>query len=358
MEIHQVVVGASRGDAVTTQAREIQALLGGPRHSRIFARHIAPEIEGLVVPLARYPLVVPHGSRDDVIVYHASMGDPAVTNFLASRPERVVLVYHNITPSDYFQDIDPRFARLLDWGRSELTMLRDRVSIAFADSSYNARDLETMGYENVRVVPLILDFGRLQRLRPAASGQVGAPPSDEPLILSVGQLLPHKRPDLLIKAYEILVRYLEPRARLVMIGAPRVPSYARAIEQFALELNLPRLELLGSVDDAALVRWFEAADVFASMSEHEGFGIPLVEAMAFGCPVVTRRFAAIPETLGGAGLCLEDKDGPAVIAEALHAALRDESLRRDLIERGRRRAEQFDADAGRERFRTTLLECL
>ncbi len=356
MEVHQVVVGASRGDAVTTQAREIQDLLGGARHSRIFARHIAPEIEGLVVPLARYPLTVPHGSRDDVIVYHASIGEPRVMTFLEERPERVVVLYHNVTPGEYFRPYDSRFARLLDLGRSELAGLRDRASSAVAFSEYSARELEAAGFDDVRVVPLVVDVDRLRRLLPRSSRAEGS--SEAPLLLYVGQLLPHKRPDLLIQAYEILVRHLMPRARLAIVGADRVPGYGRAVRRFARELNLPGLEFVGPVDDAALAGWYDAADAFVTMSEHEGFGVPLLEAMAFDCPVVARGFAAIPETLGGAGLCLEEKDGPAVIAEALHAVLTDGTLRDELVARGRRRVAEFEPDAGRERLRTTLLECL
>ena len=146
-------------------------------------------------------------------MYHASIGEPTVASFLLARPEPIVLVYHNITPAKYFVGIDETFAELLVLGRHELDAIRHRVVLAIADSQFNAAELEAIGYEDVRVIPPVVDPFRLLRTVPdAADAQAPrARRSSGPILLFVGQLLPHKRPDLLVKAMHIASDV--PRAR-------------------------------------------------------------------------------------------------------------------------------------------------
>jgi glycosyltransferase involved in cell wall biosynthesis len=279
-----------------------------------------------------------------------------VASFLLHRIERVGIVYHNITPSRFFRPYDAEFADVLDDGRRELAMMRQRASFAFAVSPYNARELESLGYDRVGLTPLIVDVEELAGMRPDANmAQYLATQLDGPLILFVGQVLPHKRPDLLLAAFHVLNTYLVPEARVAVVGPGRNAAYRVAVARYARELNLNRAWLTGWVRDEELVAFFRAADVLVTTSEHEGFCVPLLEAMAFDVPVVARPFAAIPETLGDAGVLLPAGDEPVLLAEAVKEVLDNGGLRQSLVSKGRERLKQFEPDVARAAFAEQLL---
>ncbi|HEY3241519.1 MAG TPA: glycosyltransferase [Acidimicrobiia bacterium] len=348
MEIHQIVVGASPADAVTNDALAIQELLRKVGPSEIFARYVHDELAGEVHRLEDYEALPSARTGANLLIYHASIGEPVVVSFLLGRREQLVLKYHNITPPGYFLDVDPAFAELLAGGRLELAALQKRVLLALADSAYNAGELEELGYQDVRVSPLLVETSRLLDLEP---DPILAQRLDEtlggPLLLFVGQLLPHKRPDLMLQAYHLLVTYLMPEAHLALVGPWPSDRYRWALEAFVRQLNLDRALLPGRVPAAELAAYFRKAAAFVTMSEHEGVCVPLLEAMAFDLPVVARDYAAVPETLSGAGLLLPAEDDPMLVAEALARVLTDEELRRELVAAGARRLADFDPDAAR-----------
>lgn len=356
MAVHQVLVAASRHDAIANAALELRALLRRAGESEIFSLYYDAAMASEVIPLAEYPR---RASADgsDVLVFHSAIGEPYVQAFLMERPEQVVLVYHNITPGSYFAPYDPAKAAVLDNGRAELRELAPRVSLAIAPSAYNAAELEQIGYRNVRVAPLVVDVDRL-------AGQVSDADTTYhlttqvhgPMAVFVGQFLPHKRPDLLVQAFHVLLTYLVPDAHLVLAGPATLAPYHRAVWLLAHELNLRTVWFAGRVSDAELISFYRRSDVFVTASEHEGFCVPLLEAMSFDLPVIARAHAAIPETLGGAGLLLPPDDDPVLLAEAMAAVMTDDGLRGELSRRGRGRLADFSPDNARAEFLRHLLE--
>ena len=353
MEIHQIVVSASPGDAVTNSAFSFQEVLHQCGRSEVFARYIDPRLHDKVVPLSDYER---RAHPDNILIYHMSIGEPEVVQFLLGRRERLVLIYHNITPAEYFAALDPAFAGLLACGRSELALLRERTEMALADSAYNARELEDLGYRDVRVSPLPVDVARLHGVEPDPETTATLHGLDGPLILFVGQLLPHKRPDLLLMAYHVLLTYFMPQAHLVLLGPARSPRYHRALQTLAAELNLHQAQIPGWLNREQLAAYYRRADVFATMSEHEGVCVPLLEAMSFDVPVVARAYGAIPETMGDAGLLLPPGDDPFMVAEALAELLTSETLRVELARRGSERLKSFDVESARATFIRHLLD--
>jgi len=335
-------------------ALEVRALLrrAGVR-SHIFARFIHPDVAGEVFPLETYT-ANSSGTADDVIVYHASIGQAEVTQFLLARPERLVLLYHNISPAEPFLPYDPAFAALLEGGRRELAELRGRVSLALAVSEFNATDLRAAGFPDVAVAPLIVDARRLVGVPPDPVATKALDDVEGPVVLFVGQLLPHKQAHTLLAAYHVVFTYLNPDCELFLVGPTRLARYHEVCRDFVEELNLNGCEIVGPVSDAKLASYFRRADLFVTLSGHEGFCAPLLEAMAFGTPIVARAAAAVPETLDGAGLLIGPQDGPLVAAEAIHEGLSNQVLRRQLVQAGSRRLEHFDPD----RSRATLLDHL
>ena len=354
--IDQLVVSASRRDAVTAAALEARDVLREVGPSRLLARYVHVELLDEVCSLADG-----RGSYDDSVplVLHASIGDEAVQRHAMTRPGPVVLQYHNITPARFFEDIDPTFARLLSSGRNQLLRLRPSVTAAFAVSEYNAADLEAMGYEDVRVVPLIIRTDRLREIEvhEGAAHHLEVVVTG-PLILCVAQLLPHKRADLVLQAYHLLVTHHLPDAHLIIVGAQRHPGYADSIRALATDLRLPNCWLAGEVADDVLAAMYHRADLLVVASEHEGVCVPLIEAMAFGIPVVARANAAIPETLGGAGLLIDGDAGAGLLCEALLAVLTDGRLSADLAQRSTARLASFDPAAAQGQLLANLAAVL
>jgi len=356
MEIHQFLAAASSGDAVTNSALRFREVLRQIGPSEIYSHHLDAGIAGEVLPLDAYAVRPTARTGENLLLYHLSIGSVDVASFLLRRRERVGIVYHNITPSRFFRPYDAEFADVLDDGRRELAMMRDRASFAFAVSPYNARELESLGYPHVSLTPLIVDVQELAGIRPdPGMSQYLDTQMDGPLILFVGQVLPHKRPDLLLAAFHVLNTYLLPEARVAFVGPGRVAAYRVAVGRYARELNLTRAWLTGWVRDEELVAFYRAADVLVTTSEHEGFCVPLLEAMAFEVPVVARAFAAIPETVGDAAVLLPEADDPLLLAEAVKEVLDNDGLRHSLVAKGRARLKQFEPDVARAAFAEQLL---
>ncbi len=354
MGIHQVLVTASPGDAITNSALELRALLRRAGPSEVFARYIHPDLLDDIRQLDSFDGDGHRSCKADLLVFHASIGEPYVFNFILERPERLVLVYHNISPADPFLPYDPAFAGLLEAGRQELAALRDRAVMALADSQFNADELLELGFRDVRVAHLIIDVKKLLDIEPDPQMTEWLNVIEGPVLLFVGQLLPHKRPDLLLKAFHVLTTYLLPDAHLLLVGANRLPGYAEALEQFRRELNLGAASFRGVLSPAVWSAHYRRADAFVTASEHEGFLVPLVESMAFGVPVVARAYAAIPETIGRAGVLLPQGEDPVLLAEAMAEVVTNEDLRRELVRLGEERLDVFDAD----RARAAILEHL
>jgi L-malate glycosyltransferase len=351
--IHQVLVAASPGDAITNLALGTRRLLRRVGPSEIYAHHIAPALFDDVLPLSGYR--AHHGSHN-VLIFHASIGQSAVHEFLTSGAEPLVLVYHNVTPGQYFEPYDPVFADLLGLGRREVERLRPRVVCAIADSHYNARELEEMGYRDVRVVPPIVNLRHLLNVEPRASTLRHLEAFDGPILLSVGQLMPHKRPDFLVQMMHIFQTCLGMNAYLMLVGHQRLERYARAVREQVQELNLDHVHVVGAVDEPDLAALFRSADAIVTASEHEGFCLPLLEAMTFDKPIVARACAAIPETVGDAAFLLPPERGPIFFAEAVAEVLANEPLRRAFAEGGRRRLAELERCPPDEAVIEALLE--
>jgi glycosyltransferase involved in cell wall biosynthesis len=336
--IHQVLVAASPGDAITNLALGTRRLLRRVGPSEIYAHHVSPELYGEVRPLHEYR---PTHARS-LLIFHASIGQPEVHDFLTARAEPLVLVYHNVTPGRYFEPYDPMFADLLEMGRREVVRLRAQVVCAIADSNYNAHELEEMGYRNVRVVPPVVDVRHLSKVEPRATTMGHLATFEGPIMLSVGQLMPHKRPDFLVQAMHVAETYLGMRGFLLLVGHHRLERFTRAVREQIQELYLAGVHVVGPVDEPDLAAMFRSADVVVTASEHEGFCIPLLEAMTFDKPIVARACAAIPETVRDGALLLPAEAGPTLFAEALTELLANQTLQHDLVAGGQRRLAELE----------------
>lgn len=329
--LHQFLTGATAGDAITDQALLIQGWLRDLNiTSEVYAWHLHPSMESSVRPMQAYR----RARGAEWGIYHHSIGSD-VPDFLLSQALRLILIYHNITPPEYFDTTDPLRAHLARLGQRQLETLRPATELALAVSRYNESELRDAGYTDTAVLPICL---RAERYEAAITP--AAPVGSGSRLLFIGRLAPNKRQEDLVKLLYCL-RRARPATDLVLIGDRWEVGYDHWIEELAAELGLSDgVILTGKLSQAEMVGHLRAADCYVSMSEHEGFGVPLIESMYLGLPVVAFGAAAVPETMGGAGVVFRDKAFEH-LAELIDLLLDDEPLRRRLIAGQRERARAF-----------------
>ena len=347
-EIHQVLVGAGHTDAITNMARALREVLRTLGPSEIYARHLPPEGIEDVLPLYQFSR---SGSAGQTIVFHASGGDPDVFELLDNVAERIVLIFHNIAPAELYDDVDPARAEMLRMGWRELELLRPRVCLAFADSSHNAECLKTVGYNDITVIAAGVDAYRLHRLTPdPAMWHRLSHEVHGPLLMYVGQGVPHKRPEVLVQMQYLLTQHIGRFPTLAIVGPSAVLKVNAAALEQARVLRVPGCLFYGQLTDTQLAAVYRRADLFVTASMHEGLCVPILEAMAAGVPVMGRSVGALPDTVGDAGLLLPEDAGPEMFAEAVGELLDDQGLRSRMAFRGRQRVREFDDTAATATF--------
>jgi glycosyltransferase involved in cell wall biosynthesis len=288
----------------------------------------------------------------DMLMLHFSIGHE-VFDQLARLPARKVLVYHNVTPPEFFSGVNDHAALHARLGLRQLAGLAQHIELAIGVSEFDRNDLAEIGFTNTATVPILVDWSRFDV--PPDDGVLAALAKPRPRILFVGRLSPNKRQDDLIRTLAYYRACIDPDAQLFLVGSYRdQPQYhARCVAlRDALDLQ-GSVVFTGPVSTAALIAYYRRASVFLSLSEHEGFGVPLLEAMYLRLPVVAYEAAAVGETLDGAGIRLYKKD-LAEVAETCALVMERPDLRDRLIASGERRVAHFATDAVAERTREAL----
>jgi glycosyltransferase involved in cell wall biosynthesis len=325
-----------RGDAIGDSARLMRDAFRRWGHDAdVHALQLDEDLEGDGL---RWP--GPPATAADTVILHYALPSP-LTAALAGHAGRRVLIHHNITPPEFFTAWDAEMARICALGRSELPSLAATVHLGLGDSEYNRRELEEAGFASTGVLPIYLDFDRYREppdpvlMRMLGDGRIN--------IVFVGRVAPNKRHDDLIRMAACWKRFISPDIRLVLVGkGPRTRGYADALQSLMYELGFTAAEVVftGHVSHRELLACYATAHVFVSMSAHEGFGVPLVEAMLMDVPVLARRATAVPHTLGPAGVLFDDEPLDEV-AEMAHRLATDRELRAAVLRGQRRRLEAF-----------------
>jgi glycosyltransferase involved in cell wall biosynthesis len=357
VRVDQVIPSLASRDAIGVSSLNLRdGLRAAGIDSDIFYGSFTPDVEQEGRPV----IELGRATRGRWLLYQASIGSP-VYDILAARSEPKLVNYHNITPASLLRDWEPAVAYEASLGREQLARLAPQSRFAVADSGFNESELLALGYSGTAVVPLLIDMHSksdlpdpelTERLRRRKEREGGAD------LLYVGKISPHKAPHDLVKMLDVLRRTYDPAARLHLIGSPLGETYEPALRAFIAELGLEEaVNLPGSVSGAELEAYFRAADVFVMASDHEGFCVPLAEAMGHGVPIVAYGVAAVPETVADAGLVLPDKSA-LPFAAAVGRVLGDPQLRSLLASAGRTRAAGFDLGASTNRFVSLVREAV
>lgn len=344
--IHQLLPAAAPHDAITGQAFAWRDLLRSWGHeSEIVAEHVHPELMGSVHRLDRA------GKRlvkEGPLILRYAIWSATVEAALGAKAP-VALCYHNITPGELLRAFSPSLADLCDRGRSALGVFKGQVSALIADSSFNASDLAGAGLGDADVIPLLLE------LPPEVPRR---DPNRAPIVLTVGRIVPNKRLEDVVKAFGLFQRHRSPDASLVIVGADvGFENYHHALDVLTARIGARQVYFTGPISSEARDAWYRQADVYLSLSVHEGFCAPLIEALAHGVPVIARNAGAQPETIGDAGLVLEGDDLP-LVAEALHELSSSRATRNALADAADRRLAELRPAKLAPRIRSALAPIL
>ncbi|HWE57391.1 MAG TPA: glycosyltransferase family 4 protein [Acidimicrobiales bacterium] len=345
--IDQFVPSYVLHDAIGNHVTQLRRLLRDAGYeSDIWYEHLDPRMAGDV---RSYTECDPAPDPNRLILYHASthseMADWIMTAGAAG--QRIAVDYHNITPASYFSSWEPKAARSMEEARRQLAALAPLFRGAVADSEYNALELAEFGIMGATACPILLDTSEYHA-PPDPDGATRWP--GDPLWLFVGRVAPNKCQHDVIAAFAVYRRLYAPAARLAVIGAVTSARYKKQLSAMVDDLGLAgAVDLAGSTPFPELLAAFGRADVFVCLSEHEGFCVPVIEAMELGVPVVAYSAAAVTETVADAGVLLGDKD-PLVVAAAVNELLSDRDRTQTMIERGRARASGFSFDQTSKRW--------
>ena len=326
ISIHQVLATLGYGDAIGHEVLGIQRVLHAAGYgSEIFVETADPRFESLT---RDYRELIDFSHPDNLLLHHFSLGSKASRTAFAL-PDRMTLIYHNITPPEYFVGVHRTLARQCFRGRRELRACAERCDLALGDSEFNRQDLEAIGFSRTAVLPVVPDFSHLDG-RPH---RLVADQFDDAWtnVIFVGRVIANKKIEDLIRFFYAYHTVFNPRSRLLIVGAHGgFERYLAALHQLVATLDLPHVHFVGHVSDEELIAYYEIADLFLCASEHEGFCVPLVEAFYKQVPVLAYAATAVPSTMDGAGVLYDDKD-PRHVAALMDAILSDCALQDAIV---------------------------
>ncbi len=344
-QVHQFLPNLGYRDAVGNHTLATRrALAESGIHGDIWAEEIHGEHRGAARRLVDYPRQRSARRGTNLILYQASTGSSGMASFLAERREQRLIYYHNITPARFYEPYEAHASVVLERGRMELRQICTGVTHGMANSEYSARELRELGVETVDVIP---PYAPLMDAQPDQSHRDWLRRTKQGTdLLFVGRVSPHKGHLHLLRAFAALRANASVPPRLFVVGAWGPPAYMSAINGLRQKLGTDGMVFCGSITDERVAAHYDEADIYLSLSEHEGFCVPVIEAMRAGTVVIAYEGGAVAETLGGAGVLLHSLD-PLLVAEVVDRVAGDEDLRKQIIARQHERVleiERFPRD--------------
>ena len=341
ISIHQVVPILAPRDAVGNEVLNIRNTLRESGYdSEIFVETVHPEMSSE----CKNYLSNKNHLNADLIIYHHAIGSKLADDLMNSS-EKLVLFYHNITPEKYFEGVNEDIIKSIQVGREQLRKLKEQTILAISHSQFSSDELKSNGYSKIITIPFLIDFDNYKG------------PQNEKLIkkfgksiniLFVGRVVPHKRIENLLKVFAYYNFCINPNSNLLLvgnhIGSEKYYQWLRDIEK---KSKLPNVHFVTKSDNVDLATYYQLAHVFVTMSEHEGFGVPLLESMFFGVPIIAYKSSAIPETLGNSGIQIQNEK-PEEIAEIIDIIKSDHKLKNEIIEKQKLQLSTFDFEKTRK----------
>ncbi|MFI3237860.1 MAG: glycosyltransferase [Lachnospiraceae bacterium] len=327
MRIFQVVSTLSYGDGVGNDVLAIDKILKDAGYeTAIYAKYIGKKVpKGAVFRISHMPQL----NKNDIVLYHLAIS--CTLNVEIQKWDCKILIrYHNVTPAGFFSPYSLQIYRDCTTGIEQVKTLKDLPKYVLADSGFNKSDLESYGYTcPIDVVPILIPFD-----------DYNTSPNKELVekytdvwtnIIFVGRIAPNKKQEDIIKAFTYYKKYINPMSRLIFVGSFDINDlYYQELVAYIKRLEVEDVIFTGHIKFDEILAYYHLADIFLCMSEHEGFCIPLVEAMHFQVPIIAYDSTAIPFTMQGQGAIVDTKD-PIFIAKLIDVIIKNKSVREELI---------------------------
>lgn len=353
MKIFQIVSDLSYGDAVSNDVFAVDDVLKEYGYdTEIYAGFYSDKrIKKKIKPINSIYNKI---SSEDVVIYHLCIGTE-ITDWFKKLNCIKILRYHNITPPEFFYGYNDKLIEITRFGRQSVFELAGNVDFAICDSEYNRQELIDCGFKNTCSVPVIIKFDDYRQK--SSEEIIKRYNDDKKNILFVGRSAPNKKIEDIIIAFDYYKKNINNNCRLILIGSDSVPSYTEKLEELINNLGTDDIIRPGHIKFDEILGFYKSADLFLCMSEHEGFCVPLLEAMYFDVPVIAYNAAAVPETLGKGGIVFKNKNF-AKIGEIMNLILNDEKLKDIIIKNQRERLRDFEYDKVKKRFVESIREVL
>ncbi len=351
MKIVQLLPELKYGDAVGNDAVAVCKVIADMGYETgIYAEKIDKRLVGPYYHVSKLPRL----SDEDILIFNHC----TVTDLSYKIPElggKKVMIYHNITPPEFFEPYNREIAALVSRGYEQTRFLRDKIDYIIADSEYNLADLRDMGYKCKGVVrPILIQFPDYES-EPDAEIIKKYKNDGYKNIVFVGRVAPNKKHEDMIAAFAYYKKHIDKKARLILVGADGgVGNYRELLEKYVEALGVTDVVFTGHTSFASMLAYYKIADVYLSLSEHEGFCVPLVEAMYFGVPIVAYDSSAVASTLGGSGMLVDDKS-PVLVAHVIDRVLKDERLAEHVVSTQKKRLQDFSYDTVKKQLEKIIL---
>lgn len=350
MKIVQILPSLAYGDAISNETfalRNCIMMLG--YETDIYAESIQPPLSKKE---ARTTNRMPSLRKDDVVIYHLATGTKLAYKF-AKLECRKIIIYHNITPPKFFENYNEVIRRINVEGLEEARFLADKVDYCIADSDYNKQELIRLGYRcPIVILPILLSFSDYEK--EPYQEIVKRYQDDKVNVLFTGRVVPNKNFEGIIKAFTYYKKYFEQAARLFLVGNEQnAPVYYEMLQSYVNELGVKDVYFTGHINFNRMLAYYHIADIFLCMSKHEGFCVPLVEAMYFDIPIVAAATSAIPYTLGGSGILMKSFE-PLYVAKIMDRLMKDKTLKDAVLSSQRVRLSDFSYERVVQQFKKIL----
>ncbi len=346
MKIIQLLPTLAFGDAVGNDTMALMQVIREMGYETgIYAESIDDRIKDKAVKPA---YKVPYMKPEDILIYHMSIGSQ-LTYAIPEFNCRKIMIYHNVTPPEFLEAYNPFTADACREGLKQVTYLADKFDYCLADSEFNKQELIRMGYTcPIDVLPILIPF---EDYKKTPSKRVLRRYRDHKTnILFTGRIAPNKKQENVIKSFYYYKKYINPDSRLFLVGSYYgMENYYHSLKAFVERLQLEDVCFTGQIKFNEVLAYYHLADVFLCMSEHEGFCVPLAEAMDFRIPIIAYDSSAIGDTLGGSGILLKEKDHK-VAAEMAGRLMTDQKLREDVIYNQNVRLKDFEHGTIKKQF--------
>lgn len=349
MRVIQMLSTMAYGDAIGNDTIALKKVIEDLGYeTAIYAESIVPPINNsIALPVSKIK-----ECKEDIIIYHLSTGSE-LNYKLAEYSARKIVIYHNVTPPHFFLGNNELFYHVTKQALEGVQYLSDKVDYCLSDSDFNKQELLDIGYRcPIDILPILVpfeDYKKQPNRKIINSYQDG-----KTNIIFTGRIAPNKCQEDVIRAFYCYKKYFDSSARLFLVGSFKQEDiYYQRLVNYVEKLELEDVYFTGHIKFDEVLAYYKIADVFLCMSEHEGFCVPLLEAMFFDIPIIAYNCTAIPFTLSGSGIMLNEKE-PIVAAKMIHLLLNDMPLREKVLHNQRIRLKDFAYDKIREQFEKYL----